>query len=81
MQLNIALSGSQLLLSNSLLFRFKSKNQFILEISKIGHLKKNICLMESETILYNSSFFTQHVFNLKLRMENHWRNVRVFIKT
>ena len=35
--------GSQLLLSNSLLFRFQSKKEFILEICKVGHLKKK-CL-------------------------------------
>ena len=33
----IVSSGSQLLLSNSLLLRF---NEFILEICKVGHLKK-----------------------------------------
>ena len=40
MQLKFVLSGSQLL-SNSFLFRFKSKNEFILEICKVGHLKVN----------------------------------------
>ena len=34
-------SGSQRLLSsNSLMIRFKSKNDFIFEISKVGHLIK-----------------------------------------
>ena len=39
MQLIVAWSGS-LLLSNDLLFRFKSKNEFILEISKLRQSKK-----------------------------------------
>ena len=80
MQLTVVSSGSQLLLSNSLLFFFKSKNQFILEIYKIGHLRKNIYLVESEIILHNSSFFTQHVCNQRLWMENHWWNVSVLLK-
>ena len=40
MQLNVVPSGSQLLLSNSLLFRLKAKNQFIFEIFKVKHLKE-----------------------------------------
>ena len=37
-ELDVVSSGSQLLLSNILLlFRFKSKKQFILEICKVGH--------------------------------------------
>ena len=39
MQFAIVSSDSQLLQSNSLLFHFKSKNEFILEICKVGHLK------------------------------------------
>ena len=39
MQLTVVSSGSQLL-SNNLLFRFTSKNEFILEICKLRHLKE-----------------------------------------
>ena len=39
MQLTVTSSGSQLLF-NSFLLRFKSKNEFILKICKVGHLKK-----------------------------------------
>ena len=94
-QLTVVLSGSQIL-SNSLLFRSKSKNEFILKICKVGHLKRKRlscgkwnyfaqqvffhptcvqpenCLVESEIILLNRSFFTQLVFNSRLWMENHW---------
>ena len=56
MQLTIVSSGSQLLLKR-FLFRFKSKNKLILEISKVGRLKKNFCLLEKEIILLNRSLF------------------------
>ena len=39
---------------NSLLFCFKTKNEFILEIDKVGHLKKNVSLVENEIILHES---------------------------
>ena len=78
MQSTVVSSGSQLLLSNSLLFCFKSANEFILEICKAGHLKKKR-LSQSEIILHNSYFFTQSMFNMKLWPENHQWNVRVFI--
>ena len=55
MQLTAASSGSQLLY-NSFLFHSKIKNEFILETCKVGHLKKNVCLMESEMI-FLSRFF------------------------
>ena len=61
MQLTIVSSGSQLLF-NSFVFRFKSKNEFILEMCEVEHLKKNVSLVESETILLNRSFFTQLLF-------------------
>ena len=82
MQLTVALSDSQCLLSNSVLFCFKFKNEFILQIYKVKYLswKKNVCPVESEIIVYNSSFLTQRVvFNPRLWMENHWWNVKVFI--
>ena len=56
MQLTIVSSGSQLLFKR-FLFRFKSNNELILEISKVGRLKKNVCLMGKEIILLNRSFF------------------------
>ena len=56
MQLAVVSSGPQLLLScSSLLLCFRSKNEFIIEICKVEHLKKK-CLVESEIILHNSSF-------------------------
>ena len=78
MQRTVVSSGSQLLLSNSLLFCFKSANEFILEICKAGHLKKKR-LSQSEIILHNSHFFIQSMFNMRLWLENHQWNVRVFI--
>ena len=39
MQLTVVSSGSQLL-SNNLLFRFTSKNEFFLEICKVRHLRE-----------------------------------------
>ena len=36
--------------------------------------------MESEIVLVKSSFLTKRVFNMRLRIENHWLNVRVVIK-
>ena len=48
MQLTIVLRVYQLLLSNSLLLSFKFK--FILEICKVGHLKKRVCLVDNEII-------------------------------
>ena len=46
-QLTAASSGSQLFLSNSHLFRFKSTSEFALEICKAGHLKKK-CLYQGK---------------------------------
>ena len=40
MQLTVLSRGSLLLLSHSHLLCFNSKNEFILEIWKVGHLKK-----------------------------------------
>ena len=40
MQLGLVSIASQLLLSDSLLFRFKTKNELILEICKVGHSNK-----------------------------------------
>ena len=66
MQLIVASSGS-LLLSNDILFRFKSKNEFILEISKPRQLKKKVsCLVESEIILVKRCFIIQLVFKSSL---------------
>ena len=48
MQLTIVLRVYQLLLSNSPLLSFKFK--FILEICKVGHLKKHVCLVDNEII-------------------------------
>ena len=58
MQLIVASSGPQLLLSNSLLFRFKSNNEFILEICKVGHLKKNRLSRGNRNILQTVLFLT-----------------------
>ena len=43
MQLGLVSIASQLLLSDSLLFRFKTKNELILEVCKVGHSNKK-CL-------------------------------------
>ena len=43
MQLGLVSIASQLLLPDSLLFRFKTKNELILEVCKVGHSNKK-CL-------------------------------------
>ena len=66
MQLIVASSGS-LLLSNDLLLRFKSKNEFILGTSKPRQLKKKVsCLVGSEIILVKRYFIIQLVFKSSL---------------
>ena len=64
MQYTIALSGSQLLLSN-VWFHLKSMNEFISEICS-RTLEKKHCPVESDITLHTISFFTQPVLNLRL---------------
>ena len=67
------------LLSNNLLFRFNSKNEFILGICKVGLLKKK-CLSHGKWNYFAwKFFFTERVFTVRLWIKNHWWNVRVFI--
>ena len=69
MQLTDVSNGYQFLLSNSLLFRFMSKNEYFYKYVKSDISGK--CL-EIEIILHNSSFSIQGVLNSSLGMENHW---------
>ena len=80
MQLTVVSSGSQLLLTNSLLFYFKSKKDFILKICKVRHLEKKCLSWKVKLFCLTGLLFTQHVLNARLWIENHWWNVRVFIK-
>lgn len=77
MPLTVVSSGSQLLLSNSLLFYFKSKKEFILKICKVRHLKKKCASWKVKLFCLTGLFFTQYVLNARLWIENHWWNVRI----
>ena len=82
MQLTVTSSGSQLLLScSSLLFHFRFKNEFIIEICKVEHLKKK-CLScgKWNSFAWQFFFHPTRVFGPRLWIENHCWNVRVFIK-
>ena len=72
MQFTVVSSGSQLL-SNSFSFRFKSENEFILEIWKVVPLKKKT-LVWWKAKLFCLTGPSQLVFQLVLRLctGNHW---------
>ena len=76
MQLTVVSSGSQLLLSNKFFVSFWVQEWVCFRNLLSRTFKEK---MLPRVILHNNSF-TQHLFNPRLWMENHWWNVRVFIK-
>ena len=55
-------------------FFFKSKNEFTLEICKVGHWKKK------RLVSWKVNLFCIIVLFRRLRMQNQWWNVKIFIK-
>ena len=73
LQLRIVSSGSQLLLSNSLLFHLSQRMGFALEICKVRHLKKMFFWWKVKLFCIKV-LFSSNLCSTMLWMENYWWN-------